>query len=363
MSWVTDGCDDLACRRAGVAAVKLPRVTQTVVLALAMLMFGVAAPADASAQEVDTDHAGAQSKASEFKNRRTLSGHTFMPSRFVGQPFVAGWLRALVGGGVASGLLVSVRDLDGNVLRTANGELTFLMLDGEYQQRLGSWGAFRLGATAGARTGTDQASVLAQGIEAQYGLNLGATIRILQSDRVALSGVADVRLNQVYAYNLFRFLKNVIDNGFDPEDDNELLDSGTTNVYTAGLRVAYSPSKWFGFAAVGEGGLGTPFLESQGNSGVASLGVSAEFDLGAGTKVPIGFQAFLKWENFSDLSPELSDDIWRTGLVIGYTGVEDFYSGLEFALQRLGVREDVPGVEASSTLDSITLSLVMRHYF
>ena len=67
--------------------------------------------------------------------------------------------------------------------------------------------------------------------------------------------------------------------------------------------------------------------------------------------------------NFADLSATLADDLRHTGVVVGYTGVENFYGGLELSFSRFGVRDDVPAVDADSTLDTVTASLVLRHYF
>ncbi|MFA9454458.1 MAG: hypothetical protein ACERK6_11145, partial [Candidatus Aminicenantaceae bacterium] len=291
---------------------------------LLVLMLALAAPTGLCGQDQEGAQSLTQKSLSEFQNRRQLNGHTFMPSRWVGQPFIAGWLRMMAGGGSATGLKVPVLSLSGEQQGISEGDITALLLDVEYQHRFGSWLAVRVGATGAANIGADQVTAIAQGIKAQYGFNLGTTIKLLRSQKVMLSGSGDIRFNQVYAYNLLRFVRNVINNGL--SQDNTLLDKGMSNIYTAGLRFAYSPSRWFGFAALAEGGYGTPFLEGQDNDWVGSFAVSVDYDLGAGTRVPLGFQTFVRWSNFNDLYPEISDNILNTGLVLGYTGVENFYA-------------------------------------
>lgn len=326
-----------------------------------IIMITLTAAVNLIGQEAENAQSGAQKSLAEYQNRRQLNGHTYMPSRLVSQPFIAGWLRMMVGGATASGLKVPIFDLAGEQLGIAEGNVSVLLVDAEYQHRFGGWLAVRVGATGAANAGTDQVSVIAQGIKAQYGFNLGMTIKLFKSHKAMLSATGDVRLNEVYAYNLLRFVRNVIKDGLNI--DNRLLDSGWTNIYVAGLRFAYSPSKWFGITALAEGGYGTPFLESQDNEWVGTFAASVDFDLGAGTKVPLGFQAFLSWKNYNDLYPEFSNNIWTTGLVIGYTGVTNFYTGLELGYTRIAARGGAIGVVEKTSLDTITLSLVIRHYF
>ena len=332
-----------------------------ILLSVLTLLITLAVNTDLRGQEAQDEKSSTKRPLSEFENRRQLNGHTFMPSRWVNQPFIAGWLRGLTGGAFASGLKVPILDLSNTKQGVADGKVTALLLDAEYQHRFNDWLAVRVGATGTVRAGANQVSVLAQGITAQYGFNLGATVKILQSKKAALSAAGDLRFNSVYAYNVIRFVVDVINTGLD--DDNQLLDKGMTNTYVAGLRFAFSPSKWFGFVALTEGGFGTPFLETQSNSGVVAFAVSAECDLGAGTKVPLGFQVFLRWDNFTDLYPEIADTIWRTGLVIGYTAVENFYAGLEIAYLHFSVRRDALAVAEGSALNTLGVGMVMRHYF
>jgi hypothetical protein len=312
-------------------------------------------------QKTKDDDKDIRRSLAEFKNRRQLNGHTFIPSRGVDQPFINGWLRGMTGGAFASGLKVPILDLSRNQEGVADGKVTALVLDAEYQHRFNDWLAVRIGLTGAARAGTNQISVLAQGITAQYGFNLGATVKIFQSQKTALSAAGDLRFNNVYAYNVIRFVSNVVNYGLG--EDNQLLEKGMTNTYVAGLRFAYAPSKWFGFVALAEGGIGTPFLKTLDNSGVVAFAVSGECDLGAGTKVPLGFQVFLRWENFTDLYPEIADTILRTGLVIGYTGVANFYAGIEIGYASFSVRGDAVAVAEDSGLNTLAIGLVMRHYF
>jgi hypothetical protein len=304
----------------------------------------------------------AQEQEREYNNRRELAGHTFIPSNLVGDPFIASYIRSSTGAGVATGVEIPIRDVDGNVLTVLQGDLAFLLLEFEYQQALGSWVALRLGGSASARLGTNEETILAQGINAVYGMNLGATVKLLKSERVMLSAVADYRTNKIYAFNLFDFLQKVIEDGFDPEADNSLLTSGPTSVTTVGLKAAYSPWRWLGLVASGEGGGGSPFREDIDGRGVFTGGLSADVDFGAISSVPIGLQWVFNWSNFSDNNSDILDTIVASGFTVGFTGREDFFLGLTTGFNRVTLLENIPGTD-SNTLDGSTLSLVLRYFF
>lgn len=334
----------------------------TCLLLLSFILTGTLSAGESSGfQDAESSATEEIQSSIDFQNRRKLNGHTFMQNRWMGQPFINGWLRMATGIAFAQDLKVPQVNLKGEQLGVSEGEITTLLVDAEYQHRFGNRLAVRIGGTGSAHIGTDQVSVISHGIKALYGFNLGATLKLLHSRKAALSATGDIRFNRVLAFNLIRFARSVVDYGL--TEDNSLLDTGMSNIYMAGLIFAYSPSKWFGFTAVGEGGYGTPFLEGQSNSGVMAFAVSADFDLGAGTNVPLGLMTFLKWNNYNDLYPEFSDSIWNTGLTIGYTGVENFFAGIEIGYARIQARSDALAVADKTALNTLSLGLVMRHYF
>jgi hypothetical protein len=271
-----------------------------------------------------------------FVNYRELSEHTFIPASRVGDPFVASWVRSETGFGIAQGLQVPIRNPEtGEILGTLEGDVAFISLGFEYQQLITRWLGLRVGGTASARTGTNEQSLLSTGINALYGFNLGTTVRILEANRIYLSAVGDLRWNQVYAFDLYGFLKKVIDEGFDPEGDNQLVGSGKNLVGSAGLRLAYTPTRLLGFTVLTEFGGADPFKSDQDSRGLVRLGGTVGLDLGATTSVPIGLLGGFKWENFNDRADDLADKTWSAMFSIGYTGRSDFYIGLESEFGRI----------------------------
>jgi len=304
----------------------------------------------------------AQDQGREFNNRRELGGHTFIPSAVVSDPFITSYVRSGTGVGGASGLEIPIRDVDGNVLAVLDGELVFLLLEFEYQQALNSWMALRLGGSASARAGVNEETILAQGINALYGMNLGATVKLLKSERLMLSAVGDFKTNKVYSFNMFDFVKKVINEGFDPEGDNALVTSGPSDLFTAGLKGAYSPWRWLGLVASVEGGGGSPFTDDSNNRGVFTGGLTADVDFGEITSVPIGIQMAFRGSNYSDKNSDILDSIWGNSILIGYTGRTDFFIGLDLGFSRVTLTNPIPGT-TSNLLDTNSASLVLRYFF
>ena len=202
-------------------------------------------------------------------SRRLLNGYYFIPSTDVASPFVTSFVRSATGVGVAVGLTVPIEDLDGNVVDAIGGDLAFLILDFQYQQAITKWLALRAGFVGSARVGTDEQSLLTQGITSVYGFDLGATAQLLQTRSFLLSAVVNYTNNQIYAIAPFDFVKSVIDSGFDPGGDNNLLQSGSVGLTSGGLRMAFAPSDWIGFTALAEAGIGERFIEEAGTRGSA----------------------------------------------------------------------------------------------
>jgi hypothetical protein len=211
--------------------------------------------------------------------RRTLGTHTFLPSALLGDPFTSSYIRNITGGGTAVGLQVPKLDQDEQILEYQDASLSFLTVGMEYQQSATSWLAFRAGFSGGARLGTSVTALLAEGVTAQFGVTLGATAKLVRSERFILSATADVLPGKSYQISILDFVKDVIENGFD--STNSLLSESNPYRYRFGGSAAYSVAPWLGLQATGTVG---PIKSSSGEK-------ETEMRLGAGASMdfdPIG---------------------------------------------------------------------------
>jgi len=94
---------------------------------------------------------------------RVLNGHRFIPSEQIATPFVTSYIKTATGGGAAFDLKTPFIDVNGDTLGTLEGNVAFMNLAFQYQQKVTDWLALRGGFTGSARVGIDEQSMLAQG--------------------------------------------------------------------------------------------------------------------------------------------------------------------------------------------------------
>ena len=93
-------------------------------------------------------------------------------------------VRSLIGAGFAGGLEVPIFNVNDSIVQILEGDMSFLQIDVEYQQRLNAWLALRVGVTGLARSGTETSTLLSEGLAAVYGIaSLAASTARRQSSR------------------------------------------------------------------------------------------------------------------------------------------------------------------------------------
>ena len=274
---------------------------------------------------------------------RVLNGYEFIPSRVVEAPFAISHFGTSTGGGVAFDLKTPFVDLSGDTLGTLVGDVAFMSLGFDYQQRFGQWFAARIGFAGGGRIGIDEQSVLAQGVTGFFSLNLGATARILQSDKVILSGALDFGRTDLVGLDPFGFAQKIIDDGLEPED-NSLVGTADAISALAGVRVGWAPASWIGVTGVLEAGF-ADVTESSSDAligGGGTVGIDLK-NLGV---IPIGFLLTGKTSVVTQGGADLADRSWIYGLGVFYTGWDNFSVGLETSVGLLERRDADDNFEA-----------------
>jgi len=273
---------------------------------------------------------------------RVLNGHAFMPSEVVRAPFALSHFSTRTGGGIAFGLKTPFIDVDGEDLGTLEGDVGFMTLGFEYQQRFGSWFAGRASFRGSARIGIDEQSILAQGVSGAYVFSFGGTGRILQSEKVILSGALDFSNSQLIGVDPFGFATSVIEDGL--EADNDLVATSDSYNTKLGVLVGWAPKGWLGLTGVLEGGRGKVSLDDANVSigGGATVGV----DFKSLNLIPIGIQLLAKTDAFHESGADLTDRTWAYGLGISYTGWDDFSLSMETTMNVLERRGQEDEFEA-----------------
>jgi hypothetical protein len=273
---------------------------------------------------------------------RVLNGHAFMPSEVVRAPFALSYFATKTGGGMAFGLKTPYVDFDGESLGTLEGDVGFMSLGFEYQQRFGNWFAGRVSFNGVARVGIDEQSILAQGVSGAYVFSFGGTARILQTEKVILSGALDFSNSQLVGVDPFGFASSVIEDGL--EADNDLVATEDSYNGKIGALVGWAPKDWLGLTGLLEGGRGKISSDNASVSmgGGATIGV----DFKSLDFIPIGIHLLGKTDAFSQTSADLTDRIWTYGAGISYRGWDDFSLSMETTMAVMERRDQDDKFEA-----------------
>ncbi len=192
-----------------------------------------------------------------------LNNHRFVVNPYTGSPFIKTYFRNSLGGGVAMDLNIPVLFIDGEPLAGLRGDLTFLTLEFEYQYAVNNWLAVFGNVGMVSRFGTEPQALIAQGLNATYGFQLGWMFKLLETEKVLLSATANLWNQSGTVLNFFDFVQDIIDNG-GLEPDNQLIYSKDYIQGGGGLRVAWAPSELIGVNGLTE----LAFGESLDNKGV-----------------------------------------------------------------------------------------------
>jgi len=299
--------------------------------------------------------------------RRQLAGHVFLPSAIVKDPFVTTFFRTTTGAGAALGLDVPIYNLNDSLLGTVTGDIAFATLGFEYQQALGRWFALRASVSGTARLSTSVQALFAEGITAVWGGSLGATARLVQSERWILSATADYSTNNLtkvtpleFAQDLAQFVKDVVEGGGELPDTfpkSDLLTEGAAPELRGGLRAAFAPKAWLGFTALLETGWTDPFESEERSRGLVAVGGTAGIDFGAMDKLPIGLLASVSGQSSGGRGSDVSSGATLWGLGVFYTGRREFSVGVEMTWGRLDQRE------SADKIDAVLGRLLVRYDF
>ena len=257
-------------------------------------------------------------------------------------PFAVTYFGTITGGGMAFDLKTPFINLDGDTIGTLTGDVAFMALGFEYQQRFGHWLAVRVAFLGNGRIGTNEQSMLAQGVTGTFGWDLGATARIYQSQKVIISGALDFARSNIVGIDPFGFAQSIIDDGI--TEDNSLVASANAISGILGARLGWAPASWIGVTAVLEGGRGD--VTESGSETVFGGGGTVGVDFKNLNVIPIGILLSFDSEAFSQAGADLASRSTGYGFGLFWTGWEDFVIGLDTTMRVLDRRDAEDNFEA-----------------
>lgn len=283
---------------------------------------------------------------------RILGGHGFMPSVYVGNPWVATTFKNHTGGGVALGLETPFENLDGDEVFVLDGDVFYASLGVSFQQRFGDKIALGASFSGNVRTGTNTHSLVAEGANVDRSVDLWLKYRIIRSESSQFTVGLGWNYDQIFVITPREFARGIIDN--QDLDKSSLLHNvkSWTGVVTMGYAYAFSPT--WGIRADGHVGVYEDPTSDGDSKATHRFGVMAEMDLKHKTGFPLGI-SLGRTQGFPNDDPGAG----LSGTLLGfwYTGRESFVVGLETGYMTL------PVAGMDETVDAMYGVFTLRYYF
>lgn len=286
--------------------------------------------------------------------RRVLNDHHFLPGSLT-DAFVTTHVRTQTGGGLAGDFRSPPIEVSGDTLGVLEGDIAFFGLSVEYQQNLFGWGALRMNVSASGRTGVDEQTLLADGVNTVYGLVLEGKGRLLYTGSSQVTAIARLSRKNVFGISPFDFAESIIDSGISKR--NDLVKEGNIFRFAGGLAAAHAWNGYLGTQAQVAVGTAQPFDDTLPNETVFQGGVVVDLDLVPLTGTPIGFLVSYDYDSFPEGGSDVAKGISRVAFAVAYTGRDEFSLGLEIS------RSSLKQVDLEDRFSATRADLNLRYYF
>lgn len=293
----------------------------------------------------------AQEAAEQQWKTPRLAGHS-LSTGVVPDPFVRSFLRTQIGIAETHDLDIPLGVVDGDTLFASRGSLLFANLEFEYQQTIRDWIAFRVQFGLLGRLGTGTSALIASGVSATTGFELGWLVRLLEGDRDYLSLSFDVQNSSFTTINIADFVQDIVDG-----EEAELVRKTPSMRVGGGLRYAHAFSPLFGGMAYAETGWGESVDRRSQDEWFLRFGLSVDADLAAVGWLPIGLALGYDQDSFPEGGADITDVTRAINLRIGYTGRPDLALGL------IANYTTFPTRQLEERIHTVSLNFEFRYYF
>lgn len=282
-----------------------------------------------------------------------LNNHKFIVNSQTRSPFIKSYFNNQLGLGQALDLQVPILDVDGETVVGLRGTLYFIILDFEYQYAVNDWLAVWLRFGISSRIGDGPQALLAQGINATTGSELGWLFKLLETKKTFLSATVNMWNSSGTVIDIYNYLNRIVDEG-EIAPDNQLVITRNFIEIGGGLRYAWAASDLFGVNALAEFSYGESVDRRDEKDIFYNLAISSDVDLNSVSNVPIGFVLGLKMSSFMNASDtSIKGPVSSFFFKTVYTGEDDFLIGLNFLWRKMPLYQDSQTLYGGSAVLSI----------
>lgn len=296
---------------------------------------------------------GTQSYGQEDTNKiPELNGHVFIPSTYLEDPFMNTTFNLGVGFGTTGQYKYPLFEVDDEQIYGISGQLLFLSVAFEYQQKIQDWVAVYIKYRLAARIGTDAGAILAEGFSSISSFNIGWKLRLLKRDNIKLSTTFGISNYNGTFLSVSNFIDDIINNRPYPT----LVTKTPALNGNLGFQFAYGISELFGLKLNYINSIGES-LERGETAYYFSLGTGVDLNLYQKHNVPLGFSLIYLLSSRPEQVYRESGLSNSVNIKIAYTGTTDFVLGLQTAYTLVPVSEDLGNFSA------VGVSFALTYYF
>jgi len=289
---------------------------------------------------------------SDSIKRPFVGDHFFTPVTQSNLPFTNTYFYTLTGFGQTLDMVHQLELIGGDRIIGLQGEVTFVDMRFAYQQRVRDWLAAYITLNVSARIGTELQSILTQGINTINGFEIGWHIKLLETEKIALSTNVELQNLQGNFINVPGFVNDIINDHPNPS----LNETVPVLAFSTGLRFAWGFSDLVGVKASTIIAYGETY--NRGENGFAlSAGAGVDFDFYPRYSLPVGLVLHYNISSMPDIVYFNNEYAHVLQAKIAYSKASDFSLGIELSYMKVPLinQEKHPGV--------YSIALAARYYF
>lgn len=272
---------------------------------------------------------------------------TFLPA-----PFINTEASISLGYGKSSNIVTPLLEIEGQPVLGLEGDILYAILGFEYSHAVRDWVAVWAQMKVTARLGNELQSLLAQGVSAATGFELGWLIRLYENDRHLLSTGISVRSGSVTLVDILGWANGVI------EDENVSLVRKSPTLGTLwDLRYVYAANDFTALQALGQLAYSETVERSLGNEWYYGFGGLVSFDLTEKARTPIGLALGYRYTTVPEGGDDIADNVHAFLVGLSYVGRPDFSIGIDLEFQRVPIK----GIEDPAKF--FTAMIAMDYFF
>lgn len=282
----------------------------------------------------------------------SLGDHVFVPVMSITEPFLVTYVQSTVDLGWTLNSEASLAIPPDSVLISGiETDQLFAGLGFQYQQKVKDWLVIRMGLDVVGRLGVDSSSLLADGVTAALGYDIGWMMRIYRSNSLLVSGSLGLGTSNSSFINLLRWSQAVI------AGENALLFSSATSLAGyGGLHAAWGIDRRFGLLGSLYANYGESFDGSGDNSWHSDVRLALSYDIRQDLDIPLGL-ALTGGRVENDVNADSEAGTWFWNLRFAIQGRTDFTIGLDFGIYYFDVDTQSDRLQASR------MAIDMRYYY